>query len=309
MKKYRKIVLAGGSGQIGTALCKFYADRAEKIIVLSRGEKRQEGNITYVHWDAKTQGAWIKELDEADILINLTGKNVNCRYTKKNMQEIFDSRTYSTRVLAAAIKSCKTAPKLWIQSASATIYRHAEDRPMTEKDGVIGSGFSVEVCKKWESVFLEETHDIPNMRKAILRTSLVLGKKEGVFPRLRNLTRAGLGGKQGNGKQWVSWIHEADVVNMIEWIATHRDIEGIINCTAPVPLKNNELMQLIRKGLNMPIGLPSPAWLLELGAIVIRTETELILKSRWVLPRRILKTGFQFQYPEASAAINNLIHF
>jgi uncharacterized protein (TIGR01777 family) len=308
MKNYKKIVLAGGSGQIGTALCKFYADRAEKIIVLSRGLEKQEGNIAYVKWDAKTQGSWTKELEGTDILINLTGKNVNCRYTKKNMQEIFDSRTSSTRALATAIKSCKTQPRLWVQSASATIYRHAEDRPMTEKDGKIGSGFSVEVCKKWESVFWEETLDFTNMRKVILRTSLVLGKKEGVFPRLRNLTRAGLGGKQGNGEQWVSWIHEADVVNMIEWIATHADVEGIINCTAPVPLKNKELMQIIRKGLHMPIGLPSPAWLLELGAIVIRTETELILKSRWVLPRKIVKTGFQFQYPEASAAINDLIH-
>jgi uncharacterized protein (TIGR01777 family) len=308
MKNYKKIVLAGGSGQIGTALCKFYADRAEKIIVLSRGMEKQEGNIIYVKWDAKTQGSWVKELEGADMLINLTGKNVNCRYTEKNMKEIFDSRTNSTRALAAAIKSCNEQPKLWVQSASATIYRHAEDRPMTEKDGIIGSGFSVEVCKKWESVFWEETLDFTNMRKAVLRTSLVLGKKEGVFPRLRNLTRAGLGGKQGNGEQWVSWIHEADVVNMIEWIATHKEVEGVINCTAPVPLKNKELMQIIRKGLNIPIGLPSPAWLLELGAIVIRTETELILKSRWVLPRKILKTGFQFQYPEAGAAINDLIY-
>jgi uncharacterized protein (TIGR01777 family) len=308
MKNYKKIVLAGGSGQIGKALRKFYADRTEKIIVLSRGMEKQEGNITYVKWDAKTQGSWAKELEGADMLINLTGKNVNCRYTEKNKREIFDSRTNSTRALATAIKNCNVQPKLWVQSASATIYRHAEDRPMTEKDGIIGSGFSVEVCKKWESVFWEETHDFTNMRKAILRTSLVLGKKEGVFPRLRNLTRAGLGGKQGNGEQWVSWIHEADVVNIIEWIATHKEVEGIINCTAPVPLKNKELMQVIRKGLNMPIGLPSPALLLEVGAFMIRTETELILKSRWVLPRKILKTGFQFQYPEASAAINDLIH-
>lgn len=307
MKKYSKIILAGGTGQIGTALCEFYAERAEKIIVLSRSKAKQQGNIQYVKWDAATQGSWVKEIDAADMLINLCGKNVNCRYTEKNKKEIFDSRTNSTKALAKAIAACRMPPKLWIQSASATIYRHAEDRPMTEKDGIIGSGFSVEVCKKWEKVFWEETLPF-TMRKAILRTSLVLGKKEGVFPRLRNLTKAGLGGKQGTGKQWVSWIHEADVVNMIEWIATHEQIEGVINCTAPVPLKNEEWMKLIRKGLNIPIGLPSPAWMLELGAIIIRTETELILKSRWVLPRKIQKTGFQFQYPEAAVAINDLIH-
>ena len=308
MKTYKKIVLAGGSGQIGKALCAFYADRAEKIVVLSRNAAKQKGNIHYVKWDAKTQGEWSKELDGADMLINLTGKNVNCRYTEANKKEIFNSRTNSTHALAEAIKKCNAIPKIWIQSSSATIYRHAEDRPMTEKDGIIGSGFSVEVCKKWEKEFWEQTLPFVSMRKVILRTSLVLGKKEGVFPRLRNLTRFGLGGKQGNGKQWVSWIHEADVVNMIEWIATHEKIEGVINCTSPNPIKNKEFMQGMRKGFNMPFGLPSPAWMLEAGAFIIRTETELILKSRWVLPRKILKTGFQFQYPEASIAINDLIH-
>lgn len=308
MKTYKKIVLAGGTGQIGIALCTFYAGRTETIIILSRGNNKQVGNIRYVKWDAKTQGPWAKELDGADMLVNLCGKNVNCRYTDKNKKEIFDSRTNSTKALATALVACTHPPKLWVQSASATIYRHSDDRPMTEKDGVIGTGFSVEVCKKWEKVFLEETQQFTNMRRAILRTSLVLGKKEGVFPRLRNLTRFGLGGKQGNGEQWVSWIHETDVARMIDWIATHKEIEGIINCTAPTPLKNKDFMDCIRKGFRMPIGIPSPAWLLELGAFFIRTETELILKSRWVLPRKITKTGFQFQFPEATTAIHNLIH-
>lgn len=306
---YKKIVLAGGTGQIGTALCVYYSTRAEEIIVLTRSMGKIKGNIRYVKWDAKTTGDWVKELEGTDMLINLCGKNVNCRYTENNMKTIFDSRTFSTKALAAAVALCKKTPKLWIQSASATIYRHSEDRPMTEKNGVIGTGFSVEVCKKWESVFWEETKTFAHMRKIILRTSLVLGKKEGVFPRLRNLVCCGLGGKQGKGKQWVSWIHEADVVNMIEWVSTHESIEGIINCTAPTPLKNKEFMEVIRKGLNVPVGLSSPSWMLELGAMIIRTETELILKSRWVLPRKILKTGFHFQFPEAKDAIHNLINF
>lgn len=308
MKKYKKIVLAGGTGQIGTALIKHFKDSTDEIIILSRGSERQEGNLHYLNWDGKSVGPWMKEIDDADILINLVGKNVNCRYTEKNKKEIFDSRTNSTKVLAQAVAACKNAPKLWMQSASATIYRHAEDRPMSEEDLEIGEGFSVEVCKKWEKTFLEETEQFKNMRKVILRTSLVLGKKEGVFPRLKNLTLVGLGGRQGNGRQWVSWIHEEDVVGLIEWIADHKKINGIINCTAPFPVKNAEFMDAMRKSYKMPIGLPSPEWLLEIGAVVIGTETELILKSRWVLPTKLLKSGYQFKYPQINQAINNIVN-
>ncbi len=241
-------------------------------------------------------------------LINLAGKNVNCRYNEKNKKEIFDSRTNSIRVLSEAIATCIEAPKLWIQSASATIYRHAEDRPMTEEDGEIGTGFSVEVCKRWEKDFWKYTDQFKDIRKIILRISLVLGKEEGVFPRLKNLVRFGLGGIQGNGKQWSSWIHEEDVVKIIEFVSDHSEINGILNCTSPFPVKNKELMAIIRKCYGMPIGLPSPKWLLEMGAVIIGTETELILKSRWVLPDKLLKLGFQFQYPEISSAIDNLIN-
>ena len=308
MIKYKKIVLAGGSGQIGTALIEHFKERTEKIIILSRASEKQVGNLTYLNWDGKNVGAWAKELEDVDILFNLVGKNVNCRYTEKNKKEIFDSRTDSIKVLAKAISNCKQVPKLWMQSASATIYRHAEDRSMSETDIEIGYGFSVEVCKKWEKTFWEETEQFNNMRKVILRTSLVLGKKEGVFPRLKNLTLFGLGGKQGNGKQWVSWIHEQDVVGLSEWIADHKEINGIINCTAPVPVKNTAFMKAIQSAYKMPIGLPSPTWLLELGALIIGTETELILKSRWVLPTKLLNSGFQFQYPEINSAVNQIVN-
>jgi uncharacterized protein len=308
MKKYKKIVLAGGTGQIGTALINHFKSITDKIIILSRAAEKQVGNLQYLNWDGKNVGAWAKEIEDADILFNLAGKNVNCRYTEKNKKEIFDSRTDSIKVLAKAIANCKQIPKLWMQSASATIYRHSEDKPMSEEDLEIGEGFSVEVCKKWEKIFWEETEQFKDMRKVILRTSLVLGKKEGVFPRLRNLTLFGLGGKQGNGKQWVSWIHEHDVVGLSEWIADRKEINGIINCTAPVPVKNTEFMKAFQRAYKMPIGLPSPKWLLELGAFVIGTETELILKSRWVLPTKLLNSGFKFQYPEIDAAVNQIVN-
>jgi uncharacterized protein (TIGR01777 family) len=307
MKTYKKIILAGGTGQLGKALSSYYKDKVDKIIILSRTAKKQIDNIHYIRWDGKNTGAWVDELDGADILINLTGKNVNCRYTEQNKKEIFDSRTDSIQALAKAIILCHEVPKLWIQCASATIYRNAQDRPMTEKDGEIGAGFSVEVCKKWEQTFWEESKPFKNIRKAVLRTSLVLSADDGVLPRLRNLTRFGLGGQQGNGHQWVSWIHEQDVVNIVEWIATHPEMNGTYNCTAPFPIKNKAFMDVFRKSYGMPIGLPSPKWLLEIGAIIIGTETELILKSRWVLPDKLLKLGYQFQYPQLTQALENSI--
>jgi uncharacterized protein (TIGR01777 family) len=304
----KKIVLAGGSGQMGTCIKDHFKDKVDEIIVLSRAREHTDGNVKTVRWDGKTLGDWYKYLDGADVVINLAGKSVNCRYNEKNKKEIFDSRTNSIDVLSAAIKKCKVAPNLWIQSASATIYRHAEDRPMTESDGEQGEGFSVEVCKKWESTFEEKTKGMDQTRKIILRTSLVLGKDLGVFPRLKNLVKFGLGGRQGNGNQWVSWIHEKDVAAMVEWIIKNDSINGPINCTSPEPLKNNAFMKIIRNQYHMPVGLPAPVWILELGAMIIGTETELILKSRWVLPEKILKSGYRFHYPSLDVAVKNILN-
>lgn len=308
MKEYKKIILAGGSGQIGTALKDYFKDKAEDIVILSRRAKAPEGNIRTMIWDGATAGDWYKELEAADILVNLAGKNVNCRYTEKNKKEIFDSRTNSVRALSMAVRKCTVAPKLWIQCASATIYRHAEDRPMTEENGEPGQGFSVEVCKLWEKTFHEETAGFHQTRKVILRTSIVLGKHEGAFPRLRNLVKYGLGGQQGNGRQWVSWIHERDVAGIVEWVARHKEIEGVFNCTSPHPIKNKEFMREIRGVYGKSIGLPAPAWLLAMGAVIIGTETELILKSRWVLPERILETGYEFRYPSIKEALGELVN-
>ncbi len=307
MKRYSKIVLAGGSGQIGTALVTHFKDKAESIIILSRAPEKYDGNVHVLNWDGKTVGTWAKELDGADMLINLAGKNVNCRYNEKNKEGIINSRVNSINALADAIAQCTTPPELYIQSASATIYRHAEDRPMTEQDKEIGDGFSVEVCKKWEGSFLEKTKQFTGMRKAILRISLVMGSKEGVFPRLRNLVKFGLGGKQGNGRQMVSWIHEKDVAGIVEWIMEHPELEGAFNCTSPFPITNKEMMRIIRKVMSMPFGLPAPVAVLELGAFLIGTETELILKSRWVLPERISKAGYQFILPDMKDAVQNIL--
>jgi uncharacterized protein (TIGR01777 family) len=299
--KYKKIVLAGGNGYLGGVLANYYKDKAKEIIILSRHEKETVENIRTVVWDGKSRGKWAAELVNADILINLCGKNVNCRYTEKNKAEIFASRLLPTELLGMVIHDMYEPPKLWINLASATIYRHAEDRPQDEENGEIGSGFSVDVCNAWEYAF--NKYDTPKTRKITLRMGIVLGRSDSVFPRLLNLVKMGMGGKQGNGDQYVSWVHELDAVRSTEWFADHPELKGIFNCTAPVPLKNAELMRTIRKAYGTPFGLPAPQWLLAIGAIVIGTELELILKSRWVLPKRLLDAGFVFKYDRAENAV------
>jgi uncharacterized protein (TIGR01777 family) len=303
--KYNKIILAGGNGQLGKAIAGYYKDLAEQVIILSRKAAPEKGNIKTLVWDGRTHGPWVKELENADLLVNLCGKNVNCRYTQKNREEIIRSRVEPTRLLGKVVDELINPPKLWINAASATIYRHAEDRPQDEETGEIGYGFSIDVCKQWEQAFFNM--ETPHTRKVALRTSIVLGRNEGALPRLINLVKAGMGGHQGDGQQYVSWIHEQDVVKCTEWLLQHPDVNGIINCTAPNPIKNTDLMKELRHACGVPFGLPAPAWLLEMGAALIGTETELILKSRWVLPKRLLDAGFKFQFARVEHAIKDII--
>lgn len=302
--KYGKIILAGGNGYLGGVLAKHFSSMANEVIILARKPQAETGNIKTMLWDGKTIGEWAQSLQEADLLVNLCGKNVNCRYTEKNKKEIFDSRLIPTRLLGKAIKEMENPPKLWINITSATIYRHAEDRPQDEFTGEIGNGFSIEVCKAWENSFFE--NETPNTRKIALRMGIVLGLKDGAFPRLLNLVKLGVGGKQGNGEQYMSWIHEEDAARSIEWLLNHPEIEGVVNCTAPEAIKNHVFMRSIRKAFGRSFGLPAPAWLLAIGAKVIGTETELILKSRWVKPAVLLDNGFEFRYGKIDEAMRAL---
>lgn len=299
-----KIILAGGSGFIGQVLCDFYKDIASEIIILSRRVEKKEAPIRMVEWDACNVGTWAKELENADLLINLTGKNVNCRYTEQNKTEILSSRIDSTLTLGAAVQQLKSPPPLWIQSSSATIYRDSRDLLMTEQEGIKGSGFSEMVCIEWEKAF--ESIALPRTRKVLLRTSIVLGPTDSAMPRLLNLVKFGLGGHQGNGQQFMSWIHERDVVNVIEWLRKHPSASGIFNCTAPQPVANDTFMRTLRQEMNIPFGLPAPEFLLSLGAKIIGTETELVLKSRKVYPQRLLDNGFVFEFPDLKSAIVDL---
>lgn len=303
---YQKIVLAGGNGFLGTVLANYYRDKAQQIIILSRTPKPDDHNIKTLVWDGKTGGGWTKDIEGAELLVNLCGKNVNCRYTAINKEAIIASRVIPTKLLADVIGKLVKPPALWINVTSATIYRDAEDRPQDEKSGEIGTGFSIDVCRLWEDAFFKTNTN--GTRKVALRMSIVLGAADGAFPRLHNLVKLGLGGRQGNGRQYVSWVHEQDAARATEWVLQHPQMEGVINCTAPQPLINKAFMATIRKAAGVVFGLPAPAWLLSIGAVIIRTETELILKSRWVLPNRLTENGFTFAFPEAKAAISNILN-
>ena len=305
MKPYKKIVLAGGNGYLGTVLAKYYREKADEVIILARKQAPPKGNIRTVVWDGKSENGWTVHLTNADMLINLCGKNVNCRYTDKNKAEIITSRVLPTELLGHVIHKMTDPPKLWINITSATIYRHAEDHPQDEETGEIGYGFSIDVCNIWEETFWKS--ETPHTRKIALRMGIVLGRNDSVFPRLLNLTKLGMGGKQGTGEQYMAWVHEHDVVRSTQWLLDHPELQGTFNCTAPMAVKNADMMQTIRKSYGIPFGLPAPEWLLDMGALLIGTEPELILKSRWVVPKRLLDSGFVFQFEKAEHAIHDIL--
>ncbi len=292
----QKIVIAGGTGFTGKYLSQKFKALGYQVIIISR-------QAEHINWD--NTPAIIAAIDNAAMLINLAGKSVDCRYNERNKQEIFDSRINTTKALGQAILQCKNPPPLWINSSTATIYRHALDRPMTESTGEIGSGFSVNVATNWEKSFFN--FKLTNTRQIALRMAIVLGKEGGVIQPLKNLVRFGLGGKQGKGSQIFSWIHIEDLYNIIIFLQQHKQLNGVFNTSAPNPVTNKTLMQLFRKNMNVFIGLPAPAWLLKFGAVLIKTETELILKSRWVVPERLLQSGYKFKYQTVDEALKNIL--
>lgn len=301
----KKIVIAGGTGFLGECLSRYFAQKGYEVIILSRNIRTDRPPLSYQQWDGKTLGKWAQCLEGTEALINLTGKSVDCRYTTRNKKLIYSSRLEATKVLGLALAGCENPPKVWINAASATIYRHSLDTPMDEKKGELGEGFSVDVCKKWEQVF--NNQQVPKTRKVILRIAIVLGYEGGAFRPLKNLVKVGLGGKQGNGKQKFSWIHEQDFVRITDYVIKNENVEGVFNVSAPNPVSNMELMNLLRKTLKMPFGLPSPNWLLKIGAVIIRTETELILKSRYVIPGKLIERSFKFDFPQLEDAVEDLI--
>ncbi len=309
--KALKIIIAGGSGFIGQEMAARWAG-VNEVTILSRMRASAANNsysfkrlagIRHLQWDGKTSGNWAKHLEGADILINLAGKSVNCRYNEANKAEILSSRIDATSILSEAVLLCERPPKLWINGASATIYRHAADAPRNESFTAFANDFSVQVCKVWEAAFHKA--DLPHTRKVILRMAIVLGAG-GVMVPYKRLVKLGLGGQQGNGRQMFSWIHIDDLCSIVEWLWADSTQAGIYNACSPCPVSNKAFMKQVRVAYGVPIGLPAPALLLKAGALIIGTETELLLKSRWVLPARLLQEGYPFRFPELGGALKNI---
>ena len=299
-----KIIIPGGSGQVGALLARFFHARGDEVVVLSRAPKPDAWRT--VEWDARTLGAWAQEFESADVIINLAGRSVDCRYNPANRESIMQSRVNSTRVVGEAIAAAKKSPRIWLQSSTATIYAHRYDAPNDEATGILGGDepnapdtwrFSIEVAKAWERAALSAS--LPATRLVLLRSAMTMSPdRGGIFDTLLGLVRRGLGGTCGDGRQFVSWIHESDFIRALDWIIEREHLNGAINLAAPGPLPNAEFMRAIRKAWGARIGLPATAWMLELGALFLRTETELILKSRRVVPGILEKDGFEFEFSD-----------
>ncbi|HEY3626811.1 MAG TPA: DUF1731 domain-containing protein [Terracidiphilus sp.] len=333
MNRPLRIVLPGGSGQVGRVLASYFQERGHHVTVLTRLPYAETWQT--VGWDGETVGPWTEYLEGADVCINLAGRNVNCRYTEANRASIYDSRIRSTRLLGEVIAALADPPKVWLNASTATIYRHALDRPMDEATGELGGkewmmdgrgagsdvpggrisqrrvpkswNFSIRVATDWEAAFFAAP--TPRTRKVALRSAITFSPVPGnAFAVLLNLVRFGFGGAQGNGRQFVSWIHEMDFARAVEFLIARDDLNGAINVASPNPLPNREFMAVLRDAYGIPNGLPAPAPLIELAAVFLRTESELVLKSRRVVPGRLLEAGFRFELPTWAEAAEDLVH-
>ena len=309
----QKLVIAGGSGFLGQSLVAWFVPRGWDVVVLSRQPARSTAGERIVVWDGVTLGDWVGELDWAAALVNLAGRSVNCRYHARNRRQMMDSRILSTRILGEAIARSSRPPAVWLNSSTATIYKHSYDRPMDEATGVIGAtpeakdAFSIEIATAWEREFAQAI--TCGTRKVIMRTAMVLGPQAGtVYRVLRRLARWRLGGPMAGGRQYISWLHETDFCRAIEWLIEREDFCGVVNLTAPQPITNRHMMRAMRRAVHMPIGLPATRWMLEIGTWFLRTESELVIKSRRVVPGRLTAAGFHFKYPTIDSAIAELEH-
>jgi uncharacterized protein (TIGR01777 family) len=308
MDTTRTVVIFGANGFIGRYLCRHFARQGREVVAVARNREGWSGDGLFLEWDGESMGPWALALEGAEVVINLAGRSVNCRYNAANRREILDSRVNSTKVIGHAIRECKAPPKLWLNSSTATWYRNATDRPQDEWLGEPGEGFSVEVARAWEEAFFHDPTPAAT-RKVALRTGMVLANEPGtVFDVLSKLTHVGLGGVMGKGTQRISGIHMDDFLRAIKHIMEDVLFNGVVNITSPQFPTNREWMGAFRDAVGMPIGLPASRWMLEIGARLMGTETELILKSRWAAPQRLWENGFRWRWRDAGEAIANLAH-
>ena len=307
-----KVVMPGGSGQVGTILARAFVAQGHEVVVLSRGPRPAPWRV--VAWDAESVGDWASEIEGADAVVNLAGRSVNCRYTPSHRREILESRVLSTRAVGLAIARASRPPRVWLQSSTATIYAHRFDAPNDEETGILGGDepgvpdtwrFSIDVARAWEEAAVAA--ETPSTRTVLMRSAMVMSPdRGGVFDVLLGLVRHGLGGRNGDGRQYVSWIHDEDFVRAVSWLIERDDLDGPVNLAAPGPVPNAEFLRALRAEWGTRIGLPATRAMLEVGTFLLRTETELILKSRRVVPGRLLDSGFAFRFPSWGEAAKDL---
>jgi len=321
-----RIIIPGGEGHLGRLVARRFSSQGHLVTTLTRSPhhssaaaQRQTSHKLNAWetavWDGRSLGSWVELLEHADILINLAGRSVACRYTTLNRAAILQSRVESTTVLGKAIESLKFPPLLWLNSSTATIYRHSLDRDMDEATGELGGNepdapepwrFSIDVACQWERSFFAS--NTPRTRKIALRSAMVMSvERGGVFEILLRLVRSRLGGAWGSGLQFMSWIHEEDFLRAVEFLIRREDIAGAVNLAAPGPLPNEQFLSQLRNAWGTSIGLPATAWMLEIAAFCLRTETELLLKSRRVVPAVLQNHGFEFLFPHWPEAANDLV--
>ncbi|MFE2105182.1 TIGR01777 family oxidoreductase [Kitasatospora sp. NPDC059463] len=306
-----RIVMPGGTGQIGRILDRALTADGHEVLVLSRRPRRDQE----IHWDGRSLGRWTDALDGADAVVNLAGRSVDCRPTEQNLRDMRESRVHSTRTVGRAIAGARRPPRVWLQMSTATIYSHTYGAPHDEDTGVIGGGepgaprawdHSVRIARDWE----REQRDAatPHTRRVALRCAAVMSPDAGgTFDRLLRLARTGLGGPVDGGTQYVSWIHDHDLVRAVRFLLHREDVTGPVNLAAPTPVAQRVFMQTLRRAAGIPVGLPATRWMARAGAFALRTDTELLLKSRAVAPGRLLAAGFGFEHPHWSAAAADLV--
>jgi uncharacterized protein (TIGR01777 family) len=310
-----KVVIPGGTGHLGRVVSRVLAARGDEVVVLTRREAAPEPGVRHVLWDGRGAGPWTGEVDGSDVVLNLAGRSVNCRYTRANLRAMWNSRIDSARVVGGAIERAERPPRVWLQMSTATIYAHRFDAPNDETTGVLGGGepgvpeywaYSVDLARAWERE--QELAVTPRTRKVALRTAMVMSPEPGgAFEMLLRLTRLGLGGPVAGGGQYLSWIHEDDLLRALDLLIARDDLSGPVNLAAPEPLPYRDFLRALRTAAGVPFGLPATRWMAELGAFVLRSDSELLLKSRRVVPGRLLTAGFTFDHPEWPPAAKDLV--
>lgn len=300
------IVVFGANGFLGRYLTRYFSRNGKEVVAVARSRKGWSGDGMFLEWDGKTRGPWDLALEGAEAVINLAGRSVDCRYTLENRRQIVASRVDSTRVIGEAINACKMPPKTWLNASTATWYRHAEDKPQDDWMGEPGTGFSCDVAQQWEDAFFGAPVP-PATRKLALRLGMVLANEPStVYDVIRKLASRGLGGTMGGGNQRLSWIHMEDFLRAADFAINDPFLDGVVNVTAPEFPTNREWMRTFREAAGMPLGLPAPKWLLKVGARLLETETELVLKSRWADSLRLRDAGFRWRWSRSVDAIADL---